>query len=141
MPFCQKSKIFDQDLFLVVADLFFKQFSPPSSFLKRGGGSLNGKSLSLKTSRTQCAAAAACVCVCGISYWKKNRVLRSHLMTRSLCTGACNENQGCVPLREDAMLNRAHLSRERPAAFTRRVQAGGAEGAALTCEPRDPDTK
>lgn len=69
-----------------------------------GGGSLNGKSTTFQNRPARsvcvhvCGGAYVCVCVCGISYWKKNRVLRSHLMTPSLCTGAFNENQGCVLL-------------------------------------------
>lgn len=52
-----------------------------------------------------------CVRQCGISYQRKNRVLRCNLMILSLCCGACNENQRCVRC-WDAVLNPAHISQE-----------------------------
>lgn len=107
----------------VAVDSYFQQ-----SFVRRaatnsfnGGSSLNGKSLFLKPSRSQCVR--ACVWVCGISYWKKNRVLRSHLMTPSLCSGACNENQGCVCC-WDAILNSAHISLKWLIILTLRLTVG-----------------
>ena len=87
----------------------------------------------------RCVRVCVCVCVCGISYWKKNRVLRSHLMTPSLCTGAFNENQGCVlPLRRHIKLctyltqMADHLNTS--ARSWRRREAR----IVLTCEPKDP---
>lgn len=79
------------------------------------------------------------VCMCVVfPIGKKNSVLRSHLMTRSLCTGACNENQGCVPQQG------RHIGLERADRFSQTLgpnhkwERSRRGRGLLTCEPRDP---
>lgn len=79
------------------------------------------------------------VCMCVVfPIGKKNSVLRSHLMTRSLCTGACNENQGCVPQQG------RHIGLERADRFFQTLgpnhkwERSRRGRGLLTCEPRDP---
>lgn len=81
------------------------------------------------------------VCVC-VSVWfptgKKKSILRSHLMICSLCTGACNENQGCVTKQG------LHVGREQADKFfhtsgpNHKWERSRRGRGLLTCEPSDP---
>lgn len=108
------------------------------SFLKQFSGSLNGKPHFFFLQRlARSVLRRVCMCVV-FPIGKKNSVLRSHLMTRSLCTGARNENQGCVPQQG------RHIGLERADRFSQTLgpnhkwERSRRGRGLLTCEARDP---
>lgn len=100
------------------------------------GSSLNGKLLFLSSSQSWvCVWLCVSVCVRVVFPIGERTALRSHLTTRSLRSGACNERQGCV-CRWDAILISAHISVRWLSILTRWLPRGR-RGLYEPVQPRD----